>query len=158
MYYSKFFKDKLNNRIKKYIINWETDKALVIYINTLIFYILMKEEKQINLRIKDENQFYSNETTINFGPIEFVLDFRCATHIQDIPNHKAILLNHNVIILTPYHAKSFLNVLNKAVKDYEDKFGIIKKPNEVKKAEKLFDKEKKKLEVKEEDKNEAYFG
>ena len=122
--------------------------------------MMAKEEKQINLRIKDGEQFYSNETTINFGPVEFVLDFRCATHVQDVPNHRAILLSHNVVILTPYHVKSFLNVLNKAVKDYEDRFGEIKKPNEVKKAEKLIDREKKKLEKEEpnEEKSEVYFG
>ena len=87
----------------------------------------MAKEKEINLRIKDNGQFYSNETTINFGPVEFVLDFRCATHVQDMGIHRAILVSHNPVILTPYHAKSFLNVLHKAVVDYEERFGEIKK-------------------------------
>jgi len=119
----------------------------------------MVKEKQINLRIKDGEQFYSNETTINFGPVEFVLDFRCATHVQDILDHRAILLRHNVVLLTPFHAKNFLGVLQKAVGEYEEKFGEIKKPSEVKKAEKLMDKEKKKLEKKKPAKEDhAYLG
>jgi len=117
----------------------------------------MKEEKQINLRVKDGDQFYSNETTINFGPVEFVLDFRCVTHIQDVAENRSILIRHNAVILTPYHAKSFLQVLNKAIVDYENRFGEIKKPGEIKKAEDLIKKERKKLEKDKED-NETYFG
>ena len=71
-------------------------------------------------------------------------------------------MNHNVIILTPFHAKSFADVLNKAVKDYEDKFGEIKKPTELKKAEDMIKKEQKKIETKEKnakkEDNDMYYG
>lgn len=113
---------------------------------------MAKEEAnitQINLRVKDNTQFYANETTINFGPLEFVLDFRCGTHIQDASNLRAVLMSHNVVVLTPYHAKTFSEILSKAVKDYEDKFGNVKKPSELKKAEDMIKKEQKKVESKE---------
>ncbi len=120
-----------------------------------------KENNQINLRIKDGEQFYSNETAINFGPLEVILDFKCASHIQDALNMRSILLSHNVVILTPYHVKSFSEVLSKAVKDYESKFGEIKKPEELKKAENMIKKEQKKIDKaskKESKDDNAYFG
>ncbi len=110
---------------------------------------MVKEEKeqmqQVNLRIKDGDQFYSNEINVNFGPVEFSVDFKCITHVQDIAGHNAMMLRHNNVILTPFHAKSFLDVLNRSVKEYEDKFGAIKKPAELEKAEKLFKKEQTKI-------------
>jgi len=97
--------------------------------------IMAKEEKQLNVRIKDGDQFFANEIGLNFTPTEIVLDFKCISNIHDIENHRALLLRHNPVILTPYHAKSFLEVLTKAVNDYERRFGEIKKPKEIDKAE-----------------------
>ncbi len=124
---------------------------------------MAKEEQvlNVNLRVKDGEQFYSNETTINFGPVEFVLDFRCSTHTQDAANLRAILVRHNIVILTPYHAKNFSEILGKAVKDYETKFGEVKKPDEIKKAEVLIKKEQKKIEKVQKDQKKddgVYFG
>lgn len=123
---------------------------------------MVKEEQksgQINLRVKDGDQFYANEVGINFNPGEVILDFKCLTHIHDVGNHRSIYLRHNPIILTPFHAKSFLVMLNKAVKDYEAKFGKVKKPDAMAKAEKLVKKEqKKKSKVKKEEGVGTYFG
>ena len=102
---------------------------------------MTKEEKQLNVRIKDGDQFFANEIGINFTPTEVVLDFKCLSNIHDIENHRALLLRHNPVILTPYHAKSFLEVLTKAVNDYEKRFGDIKKPKEIDKAEKIMQKQ-----------------
>lgn len=106
---------------------------------------MTKEEKQINIRVKDGEQFYANETGINFTPTEIMLDFKCISNVQDIANHRALILKHNLVILTPYLAKSFMQVLNRAVEDYEKKFGEIKKPKELDKAEKIIKKEKEKI-------------
>ncbi|MEK6955615.1 MAG: DUF3467 domain-containing protein [Nanoarchaeota archaeon] len=103
---------------------------------------MTKEEKQLNVRIKDGDQFFANEIGLNFTPTEIVLDFKCISNIHDIENHRALLLRHNPVILTPYHAKSFLEVLTKAVNDYEKRFGEIKKPKEIDKAEKIMQKQK----------------
>ncbi len=106
-----------------------------------------KEEKkqQLNVRIKDGDQFYTNETSINFNPNEIILDFKCLTHTHDIGDHRSLILKHSIIILNPFHAKSFLSSLASAIKDYENKFGDIKKPEAIKKAEKLVKKEQKKV-------------
>ena len=116
-----------------------------------------KKETQINLRIKDGEQFYSNESSINFSPNELILDFKCMTHTHDFANRRGLVLKHNLVILSPFHAKSFLVMLNKAIKDYENKFGEIKKPESLKRAEKIVKKEQKKSEgIKETEEN--YFG
>jgi len=116
--------------------------------------------QQVNIRVKDGDQFYANETSINFGPVEFSIDFKCISHLQDIANHNAMMLRHNIVILTPFHAKSFLEVLQRSVKEYEDKFGTIKKPAELDKAEKIFKKEQNKIlkEEKLENTSNTYFG
>ncbi|HLC85862.1 MAG TPA: DUF3467 domain-containing protein [Candidatus Nanoarchaeia archaeon] len=121
---------------------------------------MAKEEKQINIRVKDGEQFYANETGINFTPTEIILDFKCINNVQDIANHRALVLKHNLVILTPYLTKSFMQVLNRAVEDYEKKFGEIKKPKEIDKAEKIIKKEKEKIDniVEERDDGETYFG
>ncbi len=124
---------------------------------------MAKEEptqNQVNLRIKDVDQFYANEISINFNPGEVILDFKCITHIHDIGNHRSMLLKHTPVILNPFHAKSFLAMLNNAIKDYESKFGEIKKPEAIKKAEKMVKKDQKEKPVieKTKEKNESYFG
>lgn len=123
---------------------------------------MAKEEKQettqINLRIKDGEQFYANESSINFNPSDISLDFKCVTHTHDLANRRGILLRHNVVILAPFHAKNFVAMLNKAIKDYEEKFGEIKKPEHLKRAEKIVKKEQKKREENKQESSGTYFG
>ena len=119
---------------------------------------MAKEEKQINLRVKDGEQFYANETGINFTPTEVILDFKCINNVQDIGNHRALVLKHNLVILTPYLAKSFMEVMIRAVKDCEAKFGEIKKPKELGKAEKIIQKERAKEVPEEREQHQSYFG
>ena len=108
---------------------------------------MAKEEQkvnQLNVRIKDGDQFYSNETSINFNPNEIVLDFKCLTHTHEMGDHRSLILKHSVVILNPFHAKAFLGTLSNAIKDFEAKFGEIKKSDAIKKAEKIVKKEQKK--------------
>ena len=37
-----------------------------------------KEGQSLNLRIKDGDQFYANETSIHISPMDIVLDFKCS--------------------------------------------------------------------------------
>ena len=116
-----------------------------------------KQAAQVNLRVRDGEQFYSNESSINFNPNEIVLDFKCMTHAHDLADKRGLVVRHNTVILNPFHAKNFLGMLSKVVRDYETKFGDIKKPESVKKAEKIVKKEQKKKEEIRQD-TETYFG
>lgn len=117
-----------------------------------------KQSVQVNLRIRDGEQFYSNESSINFNPAEIALDFKCITHTHDLGDRKGLILKHNIVLLNPFHAKNFLNMLAKVVRDYEAKFGEIKKPDSIKKAETLVKKEEKKRKENVKKDAESYFG
>ena len=120
-----------------------------------------KQQTQLNLRIRDGEQFYSNESSINFNPNEITLDFKCITHTHDLGDRRGLVLKHNLVILNPFHAKNFLEMFSKVLKDYESKFGEIKKSEPMKKAEKIVKKEQKKTTEKKDNKEEeqdSYFG
>jgi len=117
-----------------------------------------KEPQKLNVRIKDGDQFYANETSIQVGPLEIILDFKCNTQVQDIGNNKGLLVKHNPIILSPFHAKSVLNILANSLKNYEEKFGVIKKPKELSKAESMMKKEEGKIKPIKGKSNDSYFG
>ncbi len=115
-------------------------------------------EKKINMTISDGDSFFSHESSINFSPTQFILDFRCITPRIDARSQNATLaLKHNVVMMEPYHAKQFLGILSKVVKKYESEFGKIDKPNSLKKLEKKRKKSKKKTEQ-EIPKAQNYFG
>lgn len=113
------------------------------YIGALLLAVLMeKEQKQVNVRVKDGDQLMAHETTINYSPTEFVLDFKCITPVQEL-NHSSLLVKHAVVMMSPWHMKSFLDAMMRIVKDYEKKFGEVKKPVELEKAEKMLKKQQK---------------
>jgi len=92
--------------------------------------------------VKDGDPFWAHETTINYNPTEIVLDFKAITPIQEL-NQSSLLIKHEIVLLSPWHAKSFLGALQNVLADYEKKFGEIKKPAEIEKAEKLMKKQQK---------------
>lgn len=116
-----------------------------------------KQPMQVSVRIRDGEQFFSNESSINFNPNEIVIDFRCITHTHDVADRRGLVLRHNMIILNPLHAKNFLGMLSKVVKDYEARFGEIKKSEALKKAESMLKKEEKKKSERKEEVG-TYFG
>ncbi len=97
----------------------------------------MTEQKPINIQIKDGAPFFAHEMSCNFTPSQLTLDFKCITPRTD-PRAKtpSFLLEHNVVMVEPYHAKMIYTVLGTVLKKYEDAFGKIKKPKAVEKAEK----------------------
>ncbi len=37
----------------------------------------MEQKESINLAISDGDPFFAHEVSINFNPMQFILDFRC---------------------------------------------------------------------------------
>ena len=94
-------------------------------------------QEQISLNIVDGEPFFAHEVTVNFTPTQLTMDFKCITPRTDPRSKKpSFQLKHNVIMLDPWHAKSFLGVLNSVVQKYEQEFGKIQKPKSLIKAEK----------------------
>lgn len=96
------------------------------------------ERKKMNVNIRDGQTFFAHETAVNFNPTQFIFDFKCVTPRIDVRSKEAptISIDHNVIMVEPYHAKKISELLNKVVKKYEKEFGKIEKPKQLEKLEK----------------------
>ena len=117
-----------------------------------------KPVREVNIRVKDGDILFAHETTINYNPTEFSLDFKSVATVQDVPNQNAMVMKHSVILLSPHHIKSFYEVLGKVLKDYEKTYGEIKRPVVLEKAEKLMKKQQDKAVTASEKDSENYFG
>ena len=98
----------------------------------------------------------SNNQNITFQPDKILLDFKNMYPQYDQSNNETVVINHKVIILEPYDAKIFLEILNKIVVEYEKRFGEIKKPQAIIKAEEEIKKSQKKSKT--ESSKHAYMG
>ena len=96
------------------------------------------EKEQINLSINDGDPFFAHEVTVNFTPTQITFDFKNITPRTDPRSKKSVsfLLKHNVVMVEPWHAKAFYDVMGTVIKKYEKEFGKIDKPAALKKAEK----------------------
>lgn len=122
-----------------------------------------KQTKNVNMNIQDGDSFFAHELSINFNPLQFILDFKNITPRIDPRSQESIVLNmkHNVIMLDPYHTKKMFELLSKVVSDYEKEFGKIEKPKQLEKYEKRSNKKEsgKKGKAKDTEKiSPSYFG
>ena len=98
----------------------------------------MVEQGGVNINVIDGDAFFANEVSINFTPTQLALDFKCVTPRID-PRGKGkptFLLRHNVVMMEPWHAKSFLEIMQDVMKKYEQEYGKVKKPDALVQAEK----------------------
>lgn len=90
-------------------------------------------KRQIRLEMpKDPSATYSNTVMISHTGNEFILDF-----IQIMPNDNRARVQKR-IVMTPTHAKMFLNALEDNVKKFEDKHGELNLPQRQSLADQLF--------------------
>lgn len=121
------------------------------------------EAKNINMTIKEGDSFFSHEVSINFSPMNFIFDFKNITPRVDPRSNEGLVLHmeHNVVIVDPYHARKIHELLGKVLGDYEKEFGKIEMPNALKKQEEKMKKAGKKAKEKEAKKktiSPSYFG
>ena len=69
---------------------------------------------------------YSNFVGVIHSPSEFIFDF--AKFLPGLKKAKVVAR----VIMSPQHAKSFLKTLEENIKKYEENFGEIKLPGELK--------------------------
>jgi hypothetical protein len=93
---------------------------------------------KINFSISDGDSFFAHQASINFNPTMIFLDFKNITPRIDerSASRATLVLKHNVVMLEPYHALVFRDLLNRVIKDYEKEFGKIEKPESIKNLEK----------------------
>ncbi|MBT3720705.1 DUF3467 domain-containing protein [archaeon] len=97
----------------------------------------MKDNK-VKFDIVNGQSFFADEAGVIHNPLKFIFDFRSITPRVDVRNqeYQTLVLNHNVVVMDPFTAKSISEILKKNIKNYEKKFGKIDKPNALKKIEK----------------------
>ncbi len=83
---------------------------------------MQPKQQQINVQLgeKESEGIYSNLALIVYSPSEIIFDF--ARMMPGVPKAKV----YSRVIMTPQHAKMFLNALEGNLKKYEDQFGAIK--------------------------------
>ena len=112
--------------------------------------------QDIRVSVNDGGEFLADEVSISHSPIRFILDFKNITPRLDVgDNAPRMVLRHNVVIVDPHFARDLLNVLKENIEKYEKRYGPIKKPDVLQKAEKQAAKEGKKPDI---TKTQDYFG
>jgi hypothetical protein len=100
----------------------------------------------MDMRVDVDNgtEFFAEEVSVTHSPLRVVLDFKRMIPRLEASNEPRMVLKHSVIMLDPYFAKELLRVLKDNLEKYEKKFGQIKRPDVLKKAEKSSKREGKK--------------
>jgi len=95
-------------------------------------------DNKINIAINDGDAFYGQQASINFNPTMVFFDFKNVTpRVDERSESKAtFVIKHNVVMVEPFHAKLFRDLLDRVLKDYETQFGKIEKPQAIKNLEK----------------------
>lgn len=78
------------------------------------------QQLQIELGEKEAEGIYSNLAIITHSPAEFIIDFTRVT--PGVPRARV----HSRIIMTPQHAKLFMNALRENMDRFENQFGEIR--------------------------------
>ena len=105
----------------------------------------MEQKQNINLSISDGEPFFAHEVSVNFNPMQFIIDFRNVTPRND-PRTKgrpSLLSKHNVVMVDPWHMVQIRDLFTRMVEAYEKEFGTIKKPKAIETFEKKHKKAKK---------------
>ncbi len=92
----------------------------------------------VNVNINDGGAMFAHEMSVNLSPTQIMLDFKMITPRLD-PRGKGrptFLIQHNVVMVDPWHAKKIIEVLETSVKRFEEEYGKITKPKSIAKAEK----------------------
>lgn len=96
------------------------------------------EKKQITaIQNFDNSPMLSNTQTISHSPDKFVIDFKSIVSQFGPNNEPTLTIQHKVVTMDPYMAKTFAKIMNENVKKYEEQFGIIEVPESVKKMQEM---------------------
>jgi hypothetical protein len=96
------------------------------------------KDKKVKFDIDNGVDFHADEVGVIHNPLKMIMDFRSITPRVDVRNQEfqPLVLKHNVVIMDPFMAKNFSQILSKNIKNYEKQFGKIEKPSPLVKMEK----------------------
>ena len=96
------------------------------------------ENKKLNIGVTDGHEFFAHEVSVNFNPLQFILDFKCITPRVDprTKENPLLMIRHNVVMVDPWHMLQIRNLFARMIEAYEKEFGAIKKPKQIETFEK----------------------
>ena len=95
------------------------------------------EHQQINVEVQNGQDFYADQVSVSHNPLKFILDFTRTTPRIDgnATSQPRLVMSHSVLLLDPYLAAEFIEVMKDNIAKYEKRYGKITKPGPLKKVE-----------------------
>src|SRR3989338_3443964 len=96
----------------------------------------MKEQKEVKnisgFQTFDNTPFFSNGQTVTHTPEKFQIDF-LSVYPQFTPDGQpTFVINQKNILLDPHVMVVLHRIIGENIKNYEEKFGVIKEPEAIK--------------------------
>ncbi len=87
---------------------------------------------KVKFDISNGESFFADEAGVIHNPLKIIMDFRSVTPRVDMREFQTLVLKHNVVVMDPYTAKNFSDILKKNITNYEKQYGKIKMPESLK--------------------------
>ncbi|HIG98537.1 TPA: DUF3467 domain-containing protein [Candidatus Woesearchaeota archaeon] len=94
-----------------------------------------QENPQFNVEVQNGVDFFADQVSVSHNPLRFVIDFtRTAPRIDgSATSQPRLVMSHNVVLVDPYLAVEFINVLKDNIAKYEKRYGKINRPASLRK-------------------------
>lgn len=95
------------------------------------------EHQQMNIEVQNGADFFADQVSVSHNPVRFILDFTRTTPRIDgsATSQPRLVMSHNVLLIDPYLALEFIDVLKDNIAKYEKRYGKIARPAQLKKVE-----------------------
>ena len=92
-------------------------------------------QQQINVEVQNGTDFFADQVSVSHNPLRFIVDFTRTTPRIDgnATSQARLVMSHNVVVIDPYLAVEFVNVLKDNIAKYEKRHGKITRPAALKK-------------------------
>ena len=96
-------------------------------------------QQQINIEVQNGIDFFADQVSVSHNPLRFILDFTRTTPRIDgsTTSQPRLVMSHNVVVVDPYLAVEFVNVLKDNIAKYEKRHGKIARPGALKKLDEV---------------------
>ena len=91
--------------------------------------------QQINIEVQNGQDFFADQVSVSHNPLRFILDFTRTTPRIDgnATSQPRLVMSHNLVMIDPYLAVEFINVLKDNIAKFEKRHGKIARPGALKK-------------------------
>ncbi len=96
-----------------------------------------EQHQHFNVEVQNGQDFFADQVSVSHNPLKFIIDFTRTTPRIDGSSQEQprLVMSHNVLLIDPYLAKEFMDILKDNISRYEKRYGKISKPSQLKKVE-----------------------